>query len=286
MSVFGRNEKVAIGFGPDRVRLLVGRGNGSVEPVYSAAGELPEAALRVGLQVPAIVDRDAVAAAVRDCVEGARQEGYLVKRPELVALVISDGAVKMAVTPLQGGTPSRTDGDQMARWSLRDLLPIDIEETRASWSVLGGDDAEGSPGWLFSVGAQDALLREFEDLTAELGWTTGRVVPWTMAAWACSEAASDLVLCDGDGTLACLFEAEGVPRFHRAWRARVTAECVGDELPALQRYVNDRLEMSIGRVWLCGAKEWARSASAAATAIGLDSSLISPDQALLGALSE
>lgn len=287
MGFWGRRQRLAIGFGPDRVRLLVAHGNGTLEVLHSGSAELPAGALRGGLQVPAFDDREAVAEALGACVQEARSAGHLRRRPELVALVVSDGTVKMAATPLEGPEPARAEGDQMARWALRDLLPIEPEQTRAVWSVLqgGGDEASGSK-WLFSLGAQEALVREYEGLVAEVGLNVGRLIPWTMAASAGAEAGSDLVLCDGDGTLASMFATDGVPRFHRAWRARVPAERLGHELPALQRFVADRLEMSLGRVWLCGADDWTTTAAAAASALGLEAATVSPEQALMGALRE
>lgn len=287
MALWGRRQRLAIGFGPDRLRLLVARGNGTLEVLHSGSAELPAEALRGGLQVPAFGDREAVAAALEACVQEARAAGHLRRRPELVALVVSDGTVKMAATPLEGPEPARAEGDQMARWALRDLLPIEPEQTRAVWSVLsGGGDEQGGSKWLFSLGAQEALVREYEALVAEVGLNVGRLIPWTMAASAGADAGSDLVLCDGDGTLASMFAADGVPRFHRAWRARVPAERLGHELPALQRFVADRLEMSLGRVWLCGADDWTTTAAAVASSLGLEAATVSPEQALMGALRE
>ena len=49
--------------------------------------------------------------------------------------------------------------------------------------------------------------------------------------------------------------------------------------------MNDRLESSIGRVWLCGQHKWMETAAEAAREAKLEVSAVSPEVALLGALS-
>ena len=286
MAIWRQKERIAIGFGRDRIRVLVARGNGSLEAVYSGQGSLPEGALLDTLKAPVFGDRGVILEALRTCIAEARHQGYLRRNPELVSVVVPDGSVKLASVPIQGPAPRRAEGDEMARWALRNLWPVPAEETRTVWSIAGqGTNGETSDEWLVSLGAQEALVREYEQLVQQLEWTVGRLVPWTMAAAASAEPDSDLIVCDGAGTLACLFEVQGVPRFHRAWRARVPPEQLRQELPRLERYVNDRLEASIGRVWLCGQDEWMETAAAAATEAKLEVSAVSPEVALLGALS-
>lgn len=286
MAIWRQRERVAIGFGRDRVRVLVACGNGSLKAVYSGHGNLPEGALLDGLRAPAFGDRDVILEALRGCIAAARQQGYLKRNPELVSVVVPDGTVKLASVPIQGPAPRRAEGDEMAHWALRDLLPVAAEETRAVWLIAGQvSNGEASDRWLVSLGAQEAMVREYEQLVQQLDWTVGHWVPWTLAVAAGAETDSGLIVCDGAGTLACLFKAQGVPRFHRAWRARVPAEQLRQELPRLERYVNDRLECSVGRVWLCGQDDWMETAAAAATEAKLEVSAISPEAALLGAVS-
>lgn len=295
MALWASKERVAVGFGPDRLRLLVARRNGALEVVHSAAAELPAGSLRAGLQGPVFAEPGVVSEATRSLVDEARAAGHLAKRPELVVAVIPDAAVKMASTPLQGAAPTRAEGDRMARWALRELLPMAPEAVRASWSVLESPGEDENQRWFVSVGAAQSVVEAHEELIAGLGWSVGRVTPWTLAAGidaAEPDAPADslpllarqLVLCDGDGALACLFEAGGVPRLHRTWRARVAAERVAEELPAVRRYVMDHLEMAVDRIRVCGASGWTESASAAAAQAGLQPEVTTPDEALLGVL--
>ena len=296
MGIFGNNEKVAIGLGARKVRLLVGRGNGHVKQLFAGSRELPEAALRVGLRGPVANDRDAVLSGLRELVGEARAAGVLRRTPETVALLVADGAFKMAVAPLEGDAPGRTDGDRMARWLLRELVPVEESEIRADWSVVEVADEGGASSNMLSVGGVDAVMAEYEALVAELGWTVGRLVPWSFAAAAAARSGEasgdlgtdanyrDLVLCDADGALGALFQTDGLPRLHRSWRSPVSGEGVAEELPALRRYVGDHLESTISSVWLCGESAWAEAAVAACEPIQVPARILSPEAALCAAI--
>ena len=310
MGLFGNNERVAIGLGARRARLLVGRGNGQVKQVFAGSRELPEGALRVGLRGPVINDRDGVVGALQELVAEARTAGVLRRTPETVALLVADGAFKMAVAPIEGAVPGRADGNRMARWLLRDLVPVEESEIRADWTVLEAPGAEGSSSSMLSVGGVDAVMAEYESLVAELGWTVGRLVPWSFAAAAAAAAAAqtlqevaagsdvvtsaandsledgrrDLILCDADGTLGALFQTDGIPRLHRAWRSPVTGEEVAAQLPALRRYISDHLETTIGRLWLCGDSSWVSAAAAACELSQMPARVLSPEVALCAAI--
>ena len=297
MGIFGNKEKVAIGLGARRARLLVGRGNGRVKQVFAGSCELPEGALRVGLRGPVINDRAAVLGALRELVGEAKAAGVLRRTPETVALLVADGAFKMAVAPLEGEAPGRADGDRMARWLLRELVPVEESEIRADWSVLEVADEEGTSSSMLSVGGVDAVMAEYESLVAELGWTVGRLVPWSFAAAAARRSEGDaegddgagashrdLVLCDADGALGALFQTDGLPRLHRSWRSPVSGEGIAEELPSLRRYIGDHLESTIGGVWLCGEAAWAQAAAAACEPIQVPARILSPEAALCAAI--
>lgn len=299
MGYWTTKERVAIGLGKDRLRLLVA-GNGSTSVAYAGSRALPEGALRGGLRAPLASEPQAIGMVLNELLDEARGGGLLRRRPELVALVITDASVKVAAAPIEGELPGATDGSRMAHWVLRDLLPVEADAARVDWAIMStlGIGAAEPDRWMLSVGGDASLLQEYEDLVEPFGWTVGRIVPWTLAAASVDEGdkpqlegqssvadpCQRLILCEADGTLACLFEAGGVPRFHRAWRARVDGASIADELPSLQRYVNDHLEMTVGQVFLCGTADWSTAAAAACGAVGLDVRQVDPEEALAGAL--
>ncbi len=290
MSWFGGNEKVAIGIGARRVRLLVGRGNGHVKVLFAGSRELPEGAIRVGLRGPGLLERDAVLEALRELVHEARGAGTLKRAPETTALLLADGVFKLATAPLEGKAPAATDGARMARWMLRELVPVEPEEIRADWAVLEPTSEETAVSTMVSVGGVEALLGEYEALIRELGWTVGRLVPWSFAAAAARDAQEDeaapraLVLCDADGAAGAVFQSDGVPRMHRAWRKPVAGSALAEELPGLRRYLNDHLETTIGDVWLCGDDEWTRAAADACALLEIPARVMTPEAALQAAI--
>ena len=87
-----------------------------------------------------------------------------------------------------------------------------------------------------------------------------------------------------DGSLACMVEADDVPRFHRSWRARVPAARLGQELPSLQRFIAERLEMSVDDVWVCGSDDWSAAAIECCDGLGWSARRFDHTDALLGAL--
>jgi len=301
MGYWASKERVAIGLGRDRLRLLVAVGNGSMSVAYRGSRALPVGALRGGLRAPLSSERQAIAVALNELMDDARDGGLLRRRPGLVTLVITDGSVKVAASPIEGEIPGAAEGSRMAHWVLRELLPVEAEAARVDWSIMTapGVGAAEPDRWMLSVGGDAALLQEYEALVDPFGWTVGRIVPWTLAAASvdsgsnpppeteppgAAEPSQRLILCEADGTLACLFEAGGVPRFHRAWRARVDGASVADELPSLQRYVNDHLEMTVGRVCLCGTPDWSAAVATACDAVDLEVRRVDPEEALAGAL--
>lgn len=278
-------DRVAVAFGPDRLRLLVGRGNGHVEGVHEDAEALPDGALRATLRAPAFAAPQQVESALRLLQQRAQAAGHLRRAPGLVTLVLPDAAVKIAAAPIDGPAPKRAEGTEIARWVLRDLLPMESEAQRIDWTVIE-PAREGDSRWLLALGADAALVREHEAMVGKLGWKTGRVLPWSLAARAGAGklAEQGLVLCEGDGALSCLFESAAVVRFHRAWRARVDAAQLEIELPSLQRYVADRIEVEAARAVLCGSGAWCEQAAATCASAGLATVTVTPASAMTGAL--
>lgn len=194
----------------------------------------------------------------------------------------------------------------MARWALRDLLPVDTEASRVAWAV--SEPRNNAPGWLVATGAEAELVREYETLVEAHGWTVGRVMGWSIAltqgaelvlngtaetsggldqGWSEATSGPDgrLVLTSAGDGLTCLVEAGGIPRFYRSWRGSVPVERVAEELPPVERYVKDRLELSVRQALLCGSQQWTTDVSAFCEAMGWEVLTLSRWTALMGALS-
>lgn len=300
------NNAIAVSIVPGEVRMLVSRANGSVKPLHQLSAELPADAVRAGLQGPNLPEPGVVTDVLRGLaeeVDGRRRRGGM------VAVLIPDAVVRMALVPIEGVEPNRTEGDAMARWALRGLLPADAGDARVDWSVLEGQTAEPAAKWLLAVGAAAAVVREYESVVEGIGWIPGRVVPFTMAlavgagdTMAAVDPAADpavdpavspeadpevgsgarIVLSGVGGQVACLVEADGVPRFHRAWRG--AAPALELELHALQRYVATRLDLSIVEAVVVGPEPWRQRAATDCEALGWKVRLRSSWSAHIGAV--
>jgi hypothetical protein len=278
---------IAVSIVPGELRLLVARANGSVKPIDQLAAELPEGAVQVGLQAPNLADTEVVADVLRALVD--QSEGGN-ERPAMVSVLIPDAAVRMALVPLEGTEPRRTEGDAMARWALRDLLPFGEAEARIDWGVVSQESVEPAAKWLMAIGAEVAVVREYEAVVDALGWTAGRVVPLTMGLSVGAgnptlngdPAAARLVLSGVGNQVACLVEADGVPRFHRAWRGGPPNLAL--ELPNVQRYVEQRLDLSIVEAVIAGPESWRERAATDCEALGWTAQALSSWSAHLGAV--
>jgi hypothetical protein len=297
--------QVAVSLDAKEVRLQVAQSNGVLHSVYRSRAALPPGALRPGLRSPNIAEAEPVDAALESLINEAQERGALAKAPRLVALLLPDAAFRMAVVPVDGDAPGRAEGEAMARWALRDLLPVNAEAARVAWTVT--EPSEGGPGWLVATGADADLVGEYEALVEARGWTVGRVMGWSVAliqgaemvlngdaevaaevedGWqeAIAGTGARLVLTSAGDSLTCLVEAGGVPRFYRAWRGQVPATRVIDELPPVERYVRDRFELSVQQALLCGSQQWTSEVSAQCEEMGWHVLTLSRWTALMGAL--
>ena len=250
--------------------MLVARTNGSVQPLHQLVAELAPDAVEAGLRAPNLGQPEAISEALRNLVDEA-EAGR--NRGGIVSILIPDAAVRMALVPLEGVAPSHAEGESMARWALRDLLPVEPDSARLSWSVVEEEGTELPAKWLLAVGADAAVVQEYESVVEAVGWTPGRVVPFTMglAVGAGAEADEDpgsarIVLSGVGGQVACLVEAGGVPRLHRAWRG--AAPDLALELPNIQRYADQRLDVSIDEAVVAGPEGWRQRAATDCDAIG------------------
>ena len=84
--------------------------------------------------------------------------------------------------------------------------------------------------------------------------------------------------------MACLVEADGVPRLHRAWRG--AGPDLELELPNIARYVSQRLELSIVTAVIAGPEDWRARAGAACESLGWQVRIASRWAAHMGAVQQ
>jgi hypothetical protein len=188
-------------------------------------------------------------------------------------LIVPDQVVRMAVVPLDGREPRYSEGEAMARWALRDLFPLRDEDCRIDWATLSNETTPGAHDWLLAMAAASDVVREYEGIVEGIGLTVGRVVPMSMALAAGSApvlppqpSTARLVLCEVGGLISALVEADGVPRLHRAWR-RPPAD-MSTDLRMIDRYLQQRLGLTIAEATVAGGKRWRLRAMKACEELG------------------
>jgi type IV pilus assembly protein PilM len=158
----------AVEITPGRVSaatLMVRRSGPAIQSY--AAEALPENAVHASLTSPNVVDRAAVAAALRAVVS------RLGSRPARVALLIPDVAARVSVIRFEQVPSKRDDLDQLVRWQMRKAAPFPIDDASVSYTA-GVRGADGS-GEFVVVLARTDVIRGYEDVCADLGLHAGLV---------------------------------------------------------------------------------------------------------------
>jgi type IV pilus assembly protein PilM len=155
----------AVEIAPDRVSAAVLAARAARVQAY-AFEPLPPGAVTPSLGARNLVDRDAVAGAVRVVL------GRLGVRPARVALVIPDLAGKVSILRFDRVPPRRDDFDQLVRWQIRKSLPFPIEDASVT-SAAGRRGPEGTD--VIVVAARRDVVAEYEDACAAAGAHAGLV---------------------------------------------------------------------------------------------------------------
>jgi Tfp pilus assembly PilM family ATPase len=128
---------------------------------------LPEAAVTASLTSQNILDRPAVAAALRAAI------GRLVSRPARVALIIPDVAAKVSVIRFERVPSRRDDLDQLVRWQMRKAAPFPIDDACVTYSP--GTRASDGSGEFVVVVARNDVIKGYEDVCTDAGLHAGLV---------------------------------------------------------------------------------------------------------------
>lgn len=157
----------ALELAPDSVSGAVISSRGSEATVQSFAFEpLPAGALVPSLTAQNLVDRGAVAAAIKAVVDR-------IGRPKKVALVVPDLATRVSLVRFDQVPASREDLDQLIRWQVKKSAPFPIEEASLTWT-LGSQAMEGGHEFVVALARRD-VIREYESACESAGLHAGLV---------------------------------------------------------------------------------------------------------------
>ncbi len=153
---------------------------------------LAEGAVTPGLRPGNVVDRVAVAAALRSAME------QIEVRPNArvdVTLVIPDSAVRVLLLDFDALPGRAGEALPIVRFRLKKLLPFDADEAMVSYQVMSSNK---SGVRVLAVAIPRDVLSEYETLAREAGFEPGAVLPSTLAALAAVEAEEASLLVNAN----------------------------------------------------------------------------------------
>ena len=155
--------------------------------------ELAEGAVAPGLRPGNIVDRVAVAAAVRRALEQVDAKPN--SRDADITLVIPDAAVRVLLLDFDSLPGRLSDALPIVRFRLKKLLPFEADDAMVSYQVM----SSGKSGVrVLAVAMPRDVLSEYETAAREGGFEPGSVIPSTLAALAALESDTAALLVNAN----------------------------------------------------------------------------------------
>jgi len=180
---------------------------------------LPSGAFRPALRAGSIVDRPAVAGAIRQALE------KVFDRTRTITLVVPDASVRVLLLDFDALSTKPAEALPVVRFRLKKLLPFDSEEAAVTYQAM-----QTSRGLVrvLAVAMPNDVLAEYESIVREAGFEPGAILPSTLAVLAGlddSEAPSLLVNASPD-TVTTAIVRGGILLLHRSldMRAETTPE--------------------------------------------------------------
>ncbi|QMV18225.1 hypothetical protein GOB94_05600 [Granulicella sp. 5B5] len=207
----GNRPRVACEISPQGV--IAARSASATAALSSVARvELASGAVVPGLKPGNVVDRVAVAAAIRKALESVDAKPN--SRNADMTLVIPDAAARVLLLDFDALTTKQAEALPIVRFRLKKLLPFDADEAMVSYQVMS--TSRGLVRVL-AVAIPPDVLSEYETVTREAGFEPGAVLPSTLAALAALEndGPSLLVNANGIGVTAAIVQ-NGVLLLHRS----------------------------------------------------------------------
>ena len=219
------------------VAVLGGRGSDAVVQGYAVA-PLPAGAVVPSLTSRNVVDRAAVAAALRDACD------RLGHRPRRAALVIPDLAARVSIVRFDQIPARREDLDQLIRWQVKKSSPFPVEEACLTHSPGA---RSGTGGEFVVVAARRETVLEYEGVCDDVGLYAGLVDLSTLSLvnlYLASRAvpAGDwlVVHVRPDYTSIAIVRGDDLIFFRN--RAEGEEEALADVVHQTTMYYQDRLE--------------------------------------------
>jgi type IV pilus assembly protein PilM len=173
---------------------------------------LAEGAVAPSLKPGNIVDRVAVAAAIRSALEQIGERANA--RDANLTLVIPDSAVRVLLLDFEALPSRATEALPLVRFRLKKLLPFDADEAMVTYQTMS---TSKSVVRVLAVAMPRDVLSEYETVAREAGFEPGSVLPSTLACLAAVDDAEPALLVNANaiGVTAAIVRG-GVLLLHRS----------------------------------------------------------------------
>ncbi|MBI4167115.1 MAG: hypothetical protein HY508_15425 [Acidobacteria bacterium] len=207
-------------------------------------------------------------------------------------LVLPDGAMRVALLSFESLPHDYESAEALIRWRMKDKLPFNAEEARATFQVL----AE-SPGRIevLALAMRDSVIGEYESAFAALEGEAALIVPAAVALLPLlpdSHSSAQVLIHVCGNWLTVVVTSGSVPY---AWRTRELDPLdvtnyereIASEAARVLASAGDRTQAEVGSVWLC-TRPPATSDLAAVIASAMDRevTLMRPEPGLASALGQ
>src|SRR5829696_5582161 len=201
---------------------------------------LPAGLVRPSFDEPNVSDGAELAGALNELLTSAGQV-----RRKRWSVALPEAAARTSILTMETAPASRAEGEEMLRWKTERALGAPLDELRVSRERLRRD-AQGRERYLVTA-VRLAVLAEYEQVFAALGWSVGLIMPRHMGeAWwlmrdggpaAAAGADSLLVSSHAEGFTAVVLRA-GSPLYVRG--VICETEDRADELYRFLLFYRDR----------------------------------------------
>ena len=193
--------------------VVAARSDATGSPLAAVARvELGDGALVPSLKPGNVVDRVAVAAAVRKTLEAVGMKSG--SRDADISLVIPDAAVRVLLLDFDSLTTKLSEALPIVRFRLKKMLPFEADDAMVTFQVMSTSKTIVR---VLAVAIPLDVLSEYETAAREAGYEPGAVIPSTLAALAAvdDEAPALLINANRLGVTAAIVRS-GILMLHRS----------------------------------------------------------------------
>jgi PIN domain nuclease of toxin-antitoxin system len=205
-------------------------------------------------------------------------------------LVLPDGAMRVALLSFDSLPDDSEAAEALIRWRMKDKLPFNAEEARATYQVLSD-----TPGHIeiLALAMRGSVIAEYESAFSGINGGAALILPATVALLPLlpEEHGGDHVLIHVCGNWLTVVVLSGsIPC---AWRTRELDPLdvgnydreVASEVARGVASARDRTQTELGRIWLCARPPAGMNlAEAISETMGRDVTLIRPQPELASLL--